>query len=254
MKAKSAKQTLTCKQVMKRLKDLGTAQNVKTFRNHGVTGDLFGVSYANFKKLDKEIVGSQELAEELWATGNHDARVLACWKADEKRATIKSIDAWAREADNHVIGFEVAVFAAYTDLGARISRKWRALANEDRCALGWRVLASLAMQPDRSVEEGGVLDQELLDCLPILEQTIHGAKNRVKQNMNLALISIGCRASTSKQALAVAKRVGVVEVDQGNTSCKTLVAHERIQHTLAHYKAKGKLPTDGAGGQRRRHC
>ena len=57
-----------------------------------------------------------------------------------------------------------------------------------------------------------------------------------------------------KKALATAKRVGEIYVDQGNTSCKTDVAYDKIKKIAAHYKAKGKKPTDGAGGQRRRHC
>lgn len=254
MKTKTPKKPPTCKQVMKRLKDLGSAQTIKVMRNHGITGEMFGVSYADFKKLDKEIPTNQKLAEELWATGNHDARVLACWIADEKVATMKSLNAWGRDVDNPVCGFELAGFVAYTDLGARVSRKWRPMANESRSAMGWRILASLAMQPDRPVSEGGVEDEELLEALDVIEQNIHGAKNRVKQNMNLALISIGCRKGTYKPGLAVAKRVGAVDVDQGNTSCKTLVAYDRIRDTWARYKSKGKLPTDGAAGQRRRHC
>ena len=55
-------------------------------------------------------------------------------------------------------------------------------------------------------------------------------------------------------ALAVAKRVGTVEIDQGDTSCKTPIALNAIKKTLAHYKAKGKKPTDGSAGTRRRHC
>jgi 3-methyladenine DNA glycosylase AlkD len=254
MKAKTAKKPLTSKQVMKLLKDAGSEQTRKVYRNHGGKGDLFGVSYATFKKLDKEIACNQQLAEELWATGNLDARIFACWKADADAATVQSINAWARDVDYHGLGFELAAFAAYTDLGAKISRKWRSMANEIRSGMGWRMLGTLAMQPDRPEKDGGVLDQALLDSLSIIEAQIHTAKNRTKQNMNIALYMIGCRATTSKAALAVAKRVGAVEVDQGNTGCDTLVAYSKIKDTMAKYKAKGKLPTDGAGGKRRRHC
>jgi hypothetical protein len=58
----------------------------------------------------------------------------------------------------------------------------------------------------------------------------------------------------SKAALAVARRVGPVDVDHGSRSCKTPVAYDTIVKTLAHYKSKGKKPSDGTAGQRRRHC
>lgn len=254
MKTKSLKARWTCAQVLKELKAMGTDQNKKIFRNHGATGEIYGVSYANLKALDKKVPVDQELAEDLWATDILDARVMACWKADEHAVTRKGLDAWARDVNNHGIAFELAALAAYTVLGADRSRKWRKMKHEWRAAMGWRILASLAMQPDRPVSEGGVLDEELSECLEEIEAGIHSAPNRIRQNMNIALISIGCRPSMTKATLPVAKRVGVVDVDQGNTSCKTPIAHDRIKKTVAHYKAKGKKPTDGTGGQRRRHC
>lgn len=97
-------------------------------------------------------------------------------------------------------------------------------------------------------------DDELLACLEEIEAKIHTAQNGTKSNMNSALIGIGCRMSTSKAAIAVAKRVGKVDVDQGDRSCKTRVPLDEIEKTIAHYKKKGKTPADGAAGLRRRHC
>lgn len=168
--------------------------------------------------------------------------------------THQLLDAWARDLVDAPLGTELAALAAYTNLGAARSRKWRAMKDPMRASMGWQILGSLAMQPDRPPSDGGVTDEELLEALEEIEAKIHEAPNRTKQMMNQALISIGCRASTSKRALAVAKRVGPVEVDQGQTSCKTDVAYDKIRKTLDHYAAKGKLPTDGSAGKRRRHC
>ncbi|MEE8105994.1 MAG: hypothetical protein V3T86_10710 [Planctomycetota bacterium] len=57
-----------------------------------------------------------------------------------------------------------------------------------------------------------------------------------------------------KKAIAVARKVGKVDVDFGNRSCKVKDAASTIKQTVAHYKKQGKSPTDGTGGQRRRHC
>lgn len=58
--------------------------------------------------------------------------------------------------------------------------------------------------------------------LGTIEKEIHSRKNRVRHAMNGALISIGFRRpSLTKQALAAAKRIGKVEVDHGETGCKT---------------------------------
>ena len=71
-----------------------------------------------------------------------------------------------------------------------------------------------------------------------IEREIGGAQNRVRHNMNGALIALGVRsAALRKQALAAAKRIGKVEVDHGETSCKTPDAIGYIEKTVAHRKA-----------------
>jgi hypothetical protein len=62
---------------MAELARLGTAQNRKVYRRHGVGEPLFGVSYGNLRNLAKRIRVDQDLARELWDSGNHDARVPA---------------------------------------------------------------------------------------------------------------------------------------------------------------------------------
>ena len=58
---------MTLKQAMADLKKEGTAQNRKVYGHHGVTGDMFGVSYAVQKKLAKTAGTDHELAVGLWA-------------------------------------------------------------------------------------------------------------------------------------------------------------------------------------------
>ena len=64
-------------QALQKLKSLGTAQNRKIYARHGAGEAMFGVSYADLGKTKKEIKTDHPLAESLWASGNHDARVLA---------------------------------------------------------------------------------------------------------------------------------------------------------------------------------
>jgi hypothetical protein len=57
--------------------------------------------------------------------------------------------------------------------------------------------------------------------------------------MNNALINIGVRSSAlQKKAIAAAKRIGKVEVDHGETGCKTPDAVAYIKKTVAHRKKK----------------
>jgi hypothetical protein len=64
-------------QTMAALKKAGNAQTKKTWLEHGATGELFGVKIADMKVIAKKIKGRQDLALELYATGNLDAMYLA---------------------------------------------------------------------------------------------------------------------------------------------------------------------------------
>jgi hypothetical protein len=59
--------------------------------------------------------------------------------------------------------------------------------------------------------------------------------------MNSAVISIGARnAALEGKAIAAAKRIGKVEVDHGETGCKTPDAVEYILKMKAHRAAKSR--------------
>ena len=59
--------------------------------------------------------------------------------------------------------------------------------------------------------------------------------------MNNALINIGVRnPKLERKATATAKRIGKVEVDHGETSCKTPDVVDYLAKAKAHAKKKGK--------------
>ena len=78
---------MTATEVMERLEESGTAQNRKVYARHGMHEPFFGVSFAELGKLQKAIKTDHALARELWATGNWDARHLACMVADPRVAS-----------------------------------------------------------------------------------------------------------------------------------------------------------------------
>ncbi len=64
---------------------------------------MYGVSYGNLGKLKKKIKTDQEVAEGLWASGNHDAMVLATMVADPAQVKSSQLDAWARDLASYVL-------------------------------------------------------------------------------------------------------------------------------------------------------
>ena len=222
-------------QVMKQLKALGTAQNRKVYTRHLGPVDMFGVSYANLVKLKRQIKVDHELAEQLWDTGNLDARVLATMIADPAQMTARKLEAWVKVADNRGTASALSNLAAESPVAFKRMEKWTKSKNEWISVTGWHVLASLAR------ENEDLSDGVLGGYLERVEAEIHGAKNYTRYAMNNALISIGIRnPKLRKKAMAAAKRIGKVEVDHGQTGCKTPDAVPYITKAVAHQASKAK--------------
>jgi len=227
---------MTKTEAIKRLRAMGTAQNRKVYPRHGVKGELFGVSWADLGKLKKEIKADQALAEGLWATGNHDARILATMIAEPAIMKAATLDAWARDLDNYVLTDAFSGVAARTPVAKARSEKWMKAKGEWKASAGWNLCGALAGQEDLS-------DIWFEERIRVIEAGIDGAKNRVRHAMNQALICIGIRNSKlMKKAVAAAKRIGKVEVDHGETSCKTPDARGYIEKTVVYRISKGKWP------------
>jgi len=220
------------KDLMQELKSLGTEQNRKTYKRHGVQDELYGVSYAHLGALKKKIKVDHELAQQLWKSAVHDARVLATMVADPAQGS-SVVDDWAKDLSSYVITDALATFAAQTSPDPKKIEKWMKSKDEWIGCFGWSLFARLART------DGPFSDAALEQYLDTIERDIHQAKNRVKHSMNSAVISIGVRnEKLQKKALAAAARIGKVEVDHGDTDCKTPDAAAYIRKTAAHAAKK----------------
>jgi 3-methyladenine DNA glycosylase AlkD len=218
-------------EALQQLEALGTAQNRKVYARHGVKGEQYGVSAANLKKLKKQIKVDQPLAEALWAGGNHDARYLAVMIADPQTISDSTLHAWAQDLDNYIIADAFSGLVSQTPLARQKMKAWTDSDSEWIGQAGWNLLAHLAMK-DKTMPDG-----YFRPYLRTIERDIHHRKNRVRYSMNNALIAIGIRNKTlQKEAIAVANKIGTVNVDHGDTSCKTPDAADYIQRTAARKK------------------
>lgn len=221
----------TAAAVLAELEQVGTAQNRKVYRRHGVREPLFGVSYANLKALRKRLRTDHPLALALWASGNHDARVLAAMIADPARSDTVLLDAWADDLDNYVLTDAFSGYVGRTPLAEATMHAWLDAGDEWRTTTAWNLLAGLALRnADRD-------DAFFLPFLDRIEREIHAARNRVRYAMNNALIAIGIRNDALEQAaVSAAGHIGPVQVDHGETGCKTPDAIPYIRRARARKK------------------
>jgi 3-methyladenine DNA glycosylase AlkD len=223
----------TCAEIMDELESLGTEQTRKTYRRHGVGDNQYGVSYAHLGALKKRIKRDHTLARQLWAGGNHDARILATMIADPAQMDDALLDAWAADLHNYVETDAFAARAGASPAARACVERWTPSDEEWPGSAGWQVLGHLARH------DPALPDATFTPYLATIARDIHTRKNRVRHAMNGALIAIGTRnPALEAAALAVAAAIGPVIVDHGATGCKTPDAATYIRKVQARQTAR----------------
>jgi 3-methyladenine DNA glycosylase AlkD len=233
--AKAPPPRMTLAEAMRELEKAGSAQTRKTYTRHGATEPMFGVSFATLKALTKRIDVDHDLALALWDTGNFDAQNLAVKIVEPARMTPDDLDRWVRGSSWALMcGSYAAMLPAEGPHAAAKCVQWLNSRAERERTAGWTLLGQLAQRDETSPD--AAFEKRLAE----IERTIHAAPNVERAIMNQTVIAIGCRnAALRKAALAAAKRIGPVEVDRGDTACKTPDAAEYIEKAWAYAKAKG---------------
>lgn len=224
--------------VMAQLEAAGTAQNRKVYARHGSAEPLFGVSYADLKRIAKPIKTNHALAKQLWASGNHDARVLALRVADPAEVDERLANFWIKDVDNYILAEGLGGLCAQSPVARILSDAWRDSPKEWTASAGWFIVTCTAESPEVwSVSElRGLVHQ--------IETEIAVRPNRVRHEMNGALIVIALRdGNLRRSALATAGRIGPVKIDHGETGCKTPEVAPYVERTLAHRAKKAARST-----------
>jgi len=232
----------TVDSIMAELKAKGSEQTRKTYARHGLPADrMFGVSVADLKIIAKKIKGQQQLAMDLYATGNLDAMYLAGMVADGAKMTRDQLQYWAEGAAGMPLIYDYSVpWVTIENAEARnLALEWIDSKQEHIAAAGWRTYIGLVTTKADS-------DLDLAEVEGLLQRVvseIDGAENRAKQSMNSFVITVGSYVKPLlKQAKATANQLGIVTVDVGDTACKIPVATEYI----------AKMEANGKQGQKRK--
>jgi 3-methyladenine DNA glycosylase AlkD len=214
--------------VMDALRSKGKPNTAKIYRRHGVAEECLGVSHGDLDALAKTLKGEHALALALWDTGVHDARVLAAKVVDPARMTREDIERWMKDTRNYVINDGVSSVAARMPMATALARDWIESADEWKSAAGWTVMTRMVM-------DGRIEEDEAGRLIDRIRARIHEAKNRTRYSMNNTLIAIGGTVAALREAaLEAARAIGPVEVDHGETGCKTPDAVHYIERLVEH--------------------
>jgi hypothetical protein len=209
---------MTLPEVMAEIRAKGSASVKKIFLRHGAHEPFDGVKVADLKLIAKKIKGDQPLALALYATGHGDAQYLAGMVASGAAMSRAELQKWATTSSWNMVANTIVPWVAVEHpAGFELGLKWIDAKPTLVAQAGWATLGGWA-----AVHPDSVLDvKRYAALLDRVGADIHAAPNRVRQQMNLFVIMVGTYvAPLADRAIATARRIGVVEVDVGDTGCQ----------------------------------
>lgn len=171
----------------------------------------FGVSVYTIREMAKRLGRDHRLANELWATKQREARLLACFVDEPTQVSEAQMEGWASEFDSWDICDQATTsLFDQTPFAWRKARQWARREEEWVRRAGFALMAGLAVHdkaaPDRDFEklytliERGAFDQRNF----VYKAVSWALRNVGKRNLKLNASAIACaealRARANEQA------------------------------------------------------
>jgi 3-methyladenine DNA glycosylase AlkD len=191
-------------EVIKKLKSLANKKNVEGMARFGISSkNTLGVPVPKIRDLAKRIGKNHLLAQQLWESGIHEARILACLVDDCKSVTGKQMESWVKDFDSWDVCDQVCMnLFDKTDVSFKKVVEWTTRKEEFVKRAGFALMASLSVH-DKKAKNG-----MFLKFLPIIKRESMDGRNFVRKAVNWALRQVGKRnAVLNKEALKTAKEI-----------------------------------------------
>ena len=235
-------------EILKRLRDGAQPDAKATLERFGITArQSYGWSVPALRDLAKEVGQDHTLAQQLWATGVLDARILASLVDEADRVTPRQMERWARDFDSWAVcdACCLNLFVRTPYAHGKI-RAWSGRKEEFVKRAAFALLAAVA------VHDKDASDDALVGFFPLIEREAGDARNFVKKAVNWSLRQIGKRnAKLRAAAIACAERIAV----QGTPSARFVAtdALRELQSDAVEKRQTGKAPRASApnGSSRR---
>lgn len=157
---------------------------------YGIDADtaLGGTSIPQMRAMARRARRDHELAAALWATGVHEARILATMVDDPAKVTEAQMESWVSEFRSWDVCDQCCSnLFGWTSLAWSKAVEWSLREEEFVRRAGYVLMAVLAVHDKKAP------DAEFLELLPAIERGADDNRNFVRKAVNWALRQIGKR-------------------------------------------------------------
>lgn len=194
-------------EIINLLKSMQNEHNRQGMARFGINiENAFGISMKQLYPIARKIKKNQELAEKLWETGFHEARLLAILIADPKKTTPELMDKWVQDFNSWDVCDQAAMklFSRMPIAWEKVFA-WAASESEFVRRAAFALIAALCIHYKERNE------QYFEQSLELVVQYATDERNFVKKAVNWALRQIGKRSlSLNRKALAACEEILLV--------------------------------------------
>jgi len=178
--------------------------NVAGMARYGIVTDRArGVPIPALRAMAKRTGRDHRIATELWATGIHEARILASMVAEPANMTAAQMDRWVRDFDSWDVCDQVCLnLFRHSPFACAKATRWAGAKPEFVRRAAFALMAGLAAGRNQ------IRDAQFGGFLKLIAEAADDDRNMVKKAVNWALRQIGKRnPRLLREAMAVAVRM-----------------------------------------------
>jgi 3-methyladenine DNA glycosylase AlkD len=201
---KKVRAELDAPALLARLQAHANPANVAGMARFGINPQgTLGVSVTVLRGIAREVAHGHDLARDLWASGIHEARILATLVEAPERVTARQMDAWARQFDSWDVCDQACMNVfRYVPFAFEKAAEWARAKPEFVRRAGFARMAALAGKAQ------GAPDSQFEAFFPLIAEAAGDERNFVKKAVNWALRGIGKRnPALREKAIAVAAEI-----------------------------------------------
>ncbi len=176
----------------------------------------YGITTPVLHAFARHIGKDQRMAEELWSSGVHEARILAALIGEPEKITSAQMERWVRDFDSwDIVDTACCYLYAYAKPAWEKIHEWsgRRAEFEKRAAFS---LAAYLSYKDKAAE-----DARFERFLSVIEREAHDERSFVRKAINWALRNIGKRnVRLNRAAIRSAERIRA----QGSRAARWIAA------------------------------
>jgi 3-methyladenine DNA glycosylase AlkD len=190
--------------VLRKLKSLSNNKNVEGMARFGInTKNTLGISIYVLRPMAKEIGKDHKLAQQLWNSKIHEARLLAVFIDEPQKVTNAQMERWAADFDSWDVCDQ-----ACTDLFDKTALGWKKAIEWSKRKEEFVKRGAFALMAGLAVHDKGASNKDFEKLLPIIERESWDERNFVRKAVNWALRNIGKRNRVlNKKSIRAAKRI-----------------------------------------------